>query len=108
MTRDPTDSLLSGNVEYLYENDTSVMIQANVTENQNNIGKLKDDSMFLLNVMRRTLYYELIEKNSEERKYEKSVSECNKWRSLIKTIVGKNTTVLKTISIMSGTNMEKL
>ena len=30
----------------------------------------------------------------EKQKYEKSVSECTKWRSLIKTVVGRNITVL--------------
>ena len=34
-TREPTASLLSGNVEYLDEIDTSLMIDADVTKNKN-------------------------------------------------------------------------
>ena len=32
LTREPTSSLLSGSVDYLYEIDTSLMIEACVTE----------------------------------------------------------------------------
>ena len=47
LTRKPTASLLSGNVEYLYENDTSLMIEAGITKK--NIRKLKNNSVFLFN-----------------------------------------------------------
>ena len=47
LTREPTASILSGNDEYLYEINTSLMIESDVTKKT--IGKLKGDSVFLLN-----------------------------------------------------------
>ena len=35
----------------------------------------------------------------EKREYEQAVSECNKWRSLIKTVVGRNITGIKKIEL---------
>ena len=45
--------------------------------------------MFLLNDAEIILHDKLIEKYTEKRKYEQAVSECNKWRSFIKTVVGR-------------------
>ena len=50
--------------------------------------------MFLFNNMQSGLHDKTIEKDSGKWKYEKSVSECKKWLSLIKTVVGRNITVI--------------
>ena len=62
MTREPTYSLLSGNVKYLDEIDTSLMIESDPTKNKKNIGKLKDVSVFLLNDVEIILHDKPIEK----------------------------------------------
>ena len=54
MKLDHTDSLLSGNVEYLDENETLLMIEADVTKNTTR--KLKDDFVFLLNDVKSILH----------------------------------------------------
>ena len=59
MTRDPTDSLLSCNVEYLDEINTSLMIKSDARKT---IRKLKDDSMLLLNYGKNSLHDKPIEK----------------------------------------------
>ena len=68
------------------------MIEADVTANKNN-RKLKDDSAFLLNDVEITFYDKTI-KNIEKQKYEQAFSECKKRRSLIKTVVEGEITVL--------------
>ena len=50
--------------------------------------------MLLLNYAESTSHNKPIEKDMEKHKYEQAVSECKKWRSLIKTVVGRNITVL--------------
>ena len=49
MTREPTPSLPSGNVEYLDDIKKSLIIEVDVTHNKQYIGQLKDGSLFLLN-----------------------------------------------------------
>ena len=49
LTRNPTDSFLSGNVDDSYEMNHLLLIEGDVTKNKESIGKLKDDSLFLLN-----------------------------------------------------------
>ena len=58
------------------------------------IGKLKDDSMFLLNYAESILHDKPIEKDTEKHKYEQSISIFKKQRSFIKIVVGGNITVL--------------
>ena len=70
------------------------MIEADVTKNKK-IVKLKDYYVFLLNDAESTFHDKPIYINMQKRKYEKYVSECKKWRSLIKTVVGRNITVLQ-------------
>ena len=55
---------------------------------------MKDDYVFLLSDAYIILHYKPVEKDMEKRIHEKSVSECKIWRSLIKTTVGRNITVL--------------
>ena len=43
--------------------------------------------------MESNFYDKSVEKYMEKRKYEQAVSECNKWQSLIKTVVGRNINV---------------
>ena len=45
---------------------------------QKKIRKLKDDSMFLLNDLENILHDKPIEKDTDKRKYEQSVSKCRK------------------------------
>ena len=47
LSKDPTSSLLSGNVQYSYEINNSLIIEGYVTKKS--IGRLKDDSVILLN-----------------------------------------------------------
>ena len=96
MTREPTASLLSGNVEYSNEIKNPLIIEGDATtKNNKSIEHIKDYSVFLLNHVKSTFHDKPMEKYTEKRKYKQSVSECNKWRSLIKTVVGRNITVLK-------------
>ena len=46
--------------------------------------------MLLLNDVEITLHDKPTEIYMEKREYEQAVSECNKWCSLIKTVVGRN------------------
>ena len=55
---------------------------------------MKDDSVLLLNEVESKFHDKPIEKYMEKREYEQAVSECKKWRSSIKTVVGINITVL--------------
>ena len=48
LTREDTNSLLSGYVEYSDEINTQFIIEADVTKNKQSIGKMKDNSVFLL------------------------------------------------------------
>ena len=83
------------------------MVQVEVTKNNKKIGKLKDDSVYILNYAKHIMKdrpletfvdddnkmnenFEIVDK----RKYEKTVSECKKLRTFIKTVVGRNITVL--------------
>ena len=50
--------------------------------------------MFLLNDTESTLHDKTMEKYTEKRKYEQSVSECNKRWNLIKKVVGINITII--------------
>ena len=50
--------------------------------------------MLILNDVESTLHHKPIEKYMGKRKCEQAVSECKKWRSLIKTVVDRNITVL--------------
>ena len=70
------------------------MIEGDVTKNKESIGQLKDDSVFLLNELEIALNDKPIEKYIQKHKYEQSVSDCKKCRSLIKTVVGRNITVI--------------
>ena len=54
LTEEPTDSLLSVNVEYSDEITHSLMIEGDTTKNKEFIGKFKDDSNFLLNEVEST------------------------------------------------------
>ena len=45
--------------------------------------------MFILNDVESILHDKPIEKYTEKQKYEKFVSECKKWRSLIKIVIGR-------------------
>ena len=49
MTKEPTASLLSGNVEYSDEIYTFIIIEGDVAKNKKLIVQLKDGSVFLLN-----------------------------------------------------------
>ena len=69
------------------------MIESDITNNKK-IVKLKDYYVFLLNDVESTLHGKTIEKYVEKRKYGQYFSKCKKWRSLIKTVVGRNFTVL--------------
>ena len=60
---------------------------------------MKDDSLFLINYVKTILNDKLIGKYMEKQKYEQAISECKKWRSLIKTVVGRNITVLSSKKI---------
>ena len=68
LTRDPTASLISCNVEYLDEIDASLMIEADATKDKESIRKLKDDSMFILNDLESTFYDKPTEKHTEKQK----------------------------------------
>ena len=70
------------------------MIEGDTTKNKEFIGKFKDDSNFLLNEVESTFNDKPMVKYMQKQKYEQVVSECKKYRSLIKTFVGRNTTVL--------------
>ena len=83
------------------------MIESEVTKHIWTIGKLKDDSVYLLNDARRIFQYRPLEhfagddnKIDEKieivgkRKYEQAVSTSNKLRIFVKTVVGRNITVL--------------
>ena len=74
MTRGPTASLLSGNVEYFDEIDTLLMIEADVTKNEQNIGKLKDHSAFLFNDIESMFDNKPIEIYIEKCKYKQAFS----------------------------------
>ena len=87
-TREPYDSLLSVNVEYLNEIETLLIIEADLKKKKN-IVKLKDDSMFLWNYAGSIFHDGPVKKDMEKHKYEQSVSEDEKCRSLIKTVVGR-------------------
>ena len=69
------------------------MIEEYVTKIKK-IRKLKGDSVFLLNGVEINLHDKPMGKDMEKYKYEQAVSECKKWRSLIKTVIGRNITVL--------------
>ena len=58
------------------------------------IRKLKDDYVFLLNDVESNLHDKVTEKDLEKRKYEQYVIECKKRSSFIKTVFGRNITVL--------------
>ena len=62
LTREPTASLLSNNVEYSDKIDTSLMIEADETKNKNTIGQLKDDYVFLFNDVGSTFHGKPTEK----------------------------------------------
>ena len=49
--------------------------------------------MFLLNDWESIFYDTQIEKDMEKWKYEQAVSECKKWRILIKKVLGTKITV---------------
>ena len=83
MTREPTDSLLSGNVEYSDDIKYSLISAGDVTKNKESNGKFKDDYMFLLNEVKSNFHDKPREKYTDKQKYEQEVSECKKWRSLI-------------------------
>ena len=53
LIREPTTSLLSGNVEYSDEINNSLIIEEDVTKNKKSIGKSRYDSMFLLNNLKK-------------------------------------------------------
>ena len=93
MIREHNDSILSGNVEYSYEINNSLMIEGYAKINKST-GKLRDYSVFPLNDVESTFNDKPIEKYMEKRKYEQAVSECKKWRSLIKKAVGRKFTVI--------------
>ena len=57
------------------------------------IGNVKDDALFLLNDETQSNNDEQNEKEVD-RKYEKTVLECDKWCSLVKRLVGSNIRVL--------------
>ena len=61
---------------------------------QKKTGNLKDDALFLLNDEIQSKNYEHIENIKVDGKYEKTIIECKKWRSLIKIVVGSNIIVL--------------
>ena len=64
--------------------------------------------MLLLNYAESTSHNKPIEKDMEKHKYEQAVSECKKWRSLIKKVSERNINFLKKkYQIISGLNMEK-
>ena len=61
LTREPTDSLLLGDVEYSDEMNHSLLIEGDVRKNKEPIGKLNYDSLFLLNEVKSTFRYKPIE-----------------------------------------------
>ena len=50
--------------------------------------------MLLLNDAESTFHDKPIETYIEKKKYEQAVRECHKWCSLIKTVVGRNITII--------------
>ena len=50
--------------------------------------------MFILNYFESALHDKPIKIYIEKQKYEQEMIECKKWRSLIKTVVERNITVL--------------
>ena len=56
LTKEHTDSLLSGNVEHSDKSNNPLMIERDVTKNKKYIGKLNDDSVFLLNYVEINFY----------------------------------------------------
>ena len=95
LKREPTTSLLSGNIKYLDQINTSLIVEADVIKRtKKTIKKQRVDSMFLFNDVEDILYDRPIEKDTEKRKCEQAVSESQKWHSLIKTVAGRNITVL--------------
>ena len=56
---------------------------------------MKGDNVLLLNDVEITLHDKPTEIYTEKREYEQAVSECNKWRSLIKIFVERNITFIK-------------
>ena len=73
MTREHTNSLLSGNVKYSYEINHSLMIKRDVTKNKESIEQLKDDSVFLLNDVESTLNDKPIENIRRNRNMSKKL-----------------------------------
>ena len=97
VTREPTDSLISGNVENLSEINIFLMIEASATKNKDTIGKLKDDSVFLFYHAESSFHDKLIEIYMEKLKNEQAISECKRWNSFIKAVVGRNITSLSIV-----------
>ena len=60
MTREPNASIITGHAEYSDEIDTLLMIEADWTKNKISIPQLKEDYLFLLNVVKSTLHDTLI------------------------------------------------
>ena len=55
---------------------------------------MKDDYVFLINDVEITLHDKPIEEYMDKHKYKQAVSECKKWHSFIKNIVGRKFTLL--------------
>ena len=75
----------------------SLIIEVYVTRNKEPIGKMKDNSVFLLNDAEIAFHYKPIEKYVEKQEYEYAVSEYIKWKILIKTVFGRKITVFQNI-----------
>ena len=81
LTKEPTDSLISGNVEYSDEMKNSLMVEGGVIKIKETIGQLKDDFVLLLNDVESTLNYKLMGKYMEN---------INMNKQSVKVISGNN------------------
>ena len=108
LTTGPTTSLLSGNIQYLDEIGNLLIIEVDVTKDKTIISKLKDDYVILLNNVESNFHDKQTEKDMQKHKCKQAFGECNKWRILIKTVVGRNITVLsKQNQRISGPNIQR-
>ena len=104
LTRDQNNPLQSDNVEDIGEINNSLIIESEVTKFNKTIGQLKGDSVYLLsdakNILQDRPQENFVDDDNnmdknvekiEKREYEQAVSECKKFFTFIKGMVGHTT-----------------